>query len=49
MENAEDWMPRGHITEESGLVWGMGVQEVILELKSEKVGIKLCEMGSAAF
>lgn len=30
-----DRMPGEHVTEESGLVWGMGVQEVILELKSE--------------
>lgn len=44
-----DQMPGEHITEESGLVSGMGVQEVILELKSEGVGIKLCEMGSEAF
>lgn len=45
-----DRMPGEHVTEESGLVWGMGVQEVILELKSEGgVGVKLCEMGSEAF
>lgn len=41
-------MPEGHITEKSEPVGRLEVQELTLELKSEGVGIQLCNMGREA-